>query len=149
MGGTHPQNTPASVGGSFPNRDDELQSSDDEFATFNPTNNRGTATSFGKSSGAVLIQAVVEMKKVLLESDIPGASPTGEEARQRGYLPTHRRERFWHPELVNPSSHRVSPHRLLMSFGSGPTLNSMHQNHDTISQTPTYFQVSWITTSPT
>ena len=104
MGQSHPYSPPASMGGYIPDGDDELQSSDDEFAIFNPTDNRGTATSFGKSSGAVLIQAVVEMKKELLKPDRSEVGSVGEESRPEGFLPTRRRQKFWHPELVNLSS---------------------------------------------
>ena len=147
LGRSHSHSTPSSVGGYIPGGDDELQSSDDEFATFNPTNDLGTATSFGKSSEAVLIQAAVEMKKEFLKPDGSGPSPIGEEPRPEGYLPTHRRHKFWHPGLVNLSSTPTSPRRSLTSSGSGLTLNPMHQNHNTTSQILTYFQPLWITTS--
>jgi len=104
MGPSHPHNTPVGMGGCIPDGDNELQSSDDEFATFNPTDNRGTAASFGKSSGAVLIQAAVEMKKEFLKPDGSEAGSVGEESRPEGYLPTRRRQRFWNLELVNSSS---------------------------------------------
>ena len=96
-----PHSTLASMGGYIPDGEDELQSSDDEFATFNPTDNRGTAISFGKSSEAVLIQAVVEMKKEFLKPDGSEAGSVGEEPRPDGYLPTRRRQKFWNPDLVN------------------------------------------------
>lgn len=150
MGQSHPHTTLASIGGYNPDGNDELQSSDDElFATFNPINNLGTATSFGKSSGAVLIQAVVEMKKNFLKPDGSGADSVGDESRTERYLPTHRRQKFWHPELVSLPSLPASPHRLLTSSGSGLTSNSMHRNHNTTSQILTYFQALWITTSHT
>ena len=104
MGQSHPHSTPASTGGCIPDGDNELQPSDDEFATFNPTDNRGTAASFGKSSEAVLIQTVVGMKKEFLNPDGSEAGSFGEESRPEGYLPTRRRQKFWHPELVNSSS---------------------------------------------
>ena len=100
MGQSYPHSTPASMGGYIPDGDDELQSSDDEFATFNPTDNRGTAASFGKSSEAVLIQAVVEMRKEFLKPEGSESGSVGEESRPEGYLPTRRRQKFWHSQLV-------------------------------------------------
>jgi len=149
IGQSHPHSTPASLGGDIPDGDDELQSSDDEFVTFNPTDDCGAALSFGKSSEAVLIKTIVEMKKELLKPDGSEPGPVGEEHRLDGYLPTRRRQKFWRPELVSFSSGQPLPHRLLTSSGSGPTSRSMHRNQNTTSQILTYSQASWINTSRT
>lgn len=106
---SHPQSALANAGDYIPNADDELQSSDDEFTTINLTNslrhlslNRGTITSFGKSSGAVLIHAAFEMKEELHKLDGSCTSSIGKRARPAGYFPPHRRPEFWRTESVNP-----------------------------------------------
>ena len=108
---------PVGRGGHSPDGDDELRSSDEEFATFDPTNpkgrlpiSRGTTTSYGKSSSAVLIHAAVEMKRELHKPDGSGASSIGGEVHPGGRFPPHRRPEFWHLEPVNPPLCTSSPY---------------------------------------
>lgn len=121
-GQSHPQNSPASVGVHTPDGDDGLQSSDDEFATLDLTSpwrrlsiSCKPTTSFGKSSGPVLIRAAVEMRSEFYGTDGPGPSPIDEEANPEGCRPPHRRPEFWGSESVNlylcpVNSHHYSPH---------------------------------------
>lgn len=110
------------MGGHTPDGDDELQSSDDEFTTFDLTSSwrrlpvgLGSTPSFGKSSGPTLIRAAVEMKTEFYKTDGPGQSSIGEEAYPQGRFPPHRRPEFWQLESVNlhlysVNSHNYSPH---------------------------------------
>lgn len=102
--------SPTSTRGYTPDGDDELRSSDDEFTTFSPKNpghclpiSRGTTTSFGKSSGAVLINTVVEMKKELHKPDGSDVGSIGKENHPEDHFPPRRRPKFWHFEPVHPS----------------------------------------------
>lgn len=121
MGQPHVQSTP-STRGYTPDGDDELPSSDDEFTTFNLTKrrlpiSRGTTTSFGKSSSAVLIHAAVEMKKEFHNPDGSSVGSVCGEARSNEHFPPNRRPKFWRSEPVNPSLRSTSPHRSLMPSG--------------------------------
>lgn len=108
MGKPYLQSAPVNVGDYTTDGDDELQSSDDEFTTFNPSNphrylpiSHGTTTSFGKSSGPILIQTAVEMKKEFHNPHGQGASSIGEDVHPEECFPSRRRPEFWHFEPVN------------------------------------------------
>jgi len=97
-----------SVGDYIPDGDDELPSSDDEFSTFDltslqshPSIGHGVIASYGKSSGPVLIRAIVEMKTEFQNPDRSRASPVGREAHPAGYFLPHRRPEFWQMDSVN------------------------------------------------
>ena len=93
-----------SIDGSASPNDDELHSSDDEYATISVTDElrrlsveRGNTRFFGKSSGVVLIQTAMDMKKEFT------ATNRGEESAepQAGLgLLNARRPEFWHFEPV-------------------------------------------------
>jgi hypothetical protein len=99
--------------------EDDLQSSDDEFATISITDelrrlsiDRGNTRFFGKSSGVVLIQTAMDMKK---EFNNP-AGPSSLN-RTEGLLEAKladlpgRRPEFWHFE---PASILLYPRRLMV-----------------------------------
>jgi hypothetical protein len=109
MGGEPSQSTPGGSENLTPNMEEDLHSSDDEFATINVTDelrrlsiDRGNTRFFGKSSGVVLIQTAMDMKKEFNNS--PGVNPIDETERgisqQFTQLPSRRPE-FWHFEPVS------------------------------------------------
>jgi hypothetical protein len=109
MGGEQPQSATASMESHTPNREEDLHSSDDEFATISVTDelrrlsiDRGNTRFFGKSSGVVLIQTAMDMKKEF--NNPPGANPLnqaeGSTQQKSNDLPARRPE-FWHFEPVN------------------------------------------------
>lgn len=106
MGGEQSQSAAGSVESRSPNREEDLHSSDDEFATISVTDelrrlsiDRGNTRFFGKSSGVVLIQTAMDMKKEF--NNPPGPNPLnqteGSAQRDSGQLPSRRPE-FWHFE---------------------------------------------------
>ena len=111
MGG---ESTPTGAESLTPNMEEDLHSSDDEFATISITDelrrlsiDRGNTRFFGKSSGVVLIQTAMDMKKEF-------NNPSGETSLNRtdnivhskhANLPSRRPE-FWHFE---PASISLSP----------------------------------------
>ena len=110
MGGEQSQNTPAGTESLTPNMEEDLHSSDDEFATISITDelrrlsiDRGNTRFFGKSSGVVLIQTAMDMKKEYNTS--PGDSPSQIEDRTlaKPSSITSRRPEFWHFEPASLS----------------------------------------------
>ena len=109
MGSEHPQSAAASVESHTPNGEEDLHSSDDEFATISITDelrrlsiDRGNTRFFGKSSGVVLIQTAMDMKKEF--NNPPGAADPLDQAEDNTRPhPNHlrtRRPEFWHFEPV-------------------------------------------------
>jgi len=109
MGSEQPQSAAASAEGHTPNGEDDLHSSDDEFATISITDelrrlsiDRGNTRFFGKSSGVVLIQTAMDMKKEF--NNPPGADLSnqaeGDTQPKSGHLRARRPE-FWHFEPVS------------------------------------------------
>ncbi|KAF9647006.1 hypothetical protein BDM02DRAFT_3188339 [Thelephora ganbajun] len=112
--GSEQQSVAGSLESHTPNREEDPHSSDDEFATISVTDelrrlsiDRGNTRFFGKSSGVVLIQTAMDMKKEF--NNPPGASPLnqteGSAQQKPGHLPPGRPE-FWHFE---PASFFLSP----------------------------------------
>ena len=109
MGGEQPQSATGSVESHTPNGEEDLHSSDDEFATISITDelrrlsiDRGNTRFFGKSSGVVLIQTAMDMKKEY--NNPPGANPFNQaegNAKQKSSNLTARRPEFWHFEPVS------------------------------------------------
>lgn len=108
MGGDQSQSSPGGAESLTPNMEEDLHSSDDEFATISITDelrrlsiDRGNTRFFGKSSGVVLIQTAMDMKK---EFHSPGADPLnhseGGTHQKLSNLPSRRPE-FWHFEPVS------------------------------------------------
>jgi len=107
MGGERPLSSAGSMESHTPTREEDLHSSDDEFATISITDelrrlsiDRGNTRFFGKSSGVVLIQTAMDMKKEF--NNPAGANPlnqTGGSTQQTpdDHLPSRRPE-FWHFE---------------------------------------------------
>ena len=108
MGGEQPQSAAASVESHTPNGEEDLHSSDDEFATISITDelrrlsiDRGNTRFFGKSSGVVLIQTAMDMKKEF--NNPPGVNPLNQPEGNAQPQPSHltaRRPEFWHFEPV-------------------------------------------------
>jgi Fungal specific transcription factor domain len=100
----HTPLTTSSLDESASQNDDELHSSDDEYATISVTDElrrlsveRGNTRFFGKSSGVVLIQTAMDMKKEFTatnrgEDSLEAPAPSG--------LLNARRPEFWHFEPV-------------------------------------------------
>jgi len=114
MGGEQSQSVSGSMESHTPNTEEDLHSSDDEFATISITDelrrlsiDRGNTRFFGKSSGVVLIQTAMDMKKEF--NNPPGVNPLnqteGSAQQESNQLPSRRPE-FWHFEPVSivPSS---------------------------------------------
>jgi hypothetical protein len=108
MGGEQSQSATGSMDGHTPGREEDLHSSDDEFATISVTDelrrlsiDRGNTRFFGKSSGVVLIQTAMDMKKEF--NNPPGANPLNQAEDKTkptlNHLPARRPE-FWHFEPV-------------------------------------------------
>lgn len=104
MGGEQPPSSAGSM--ESPTREEDLHSSDDEFATISITDelrrlsiDRGNTRFFGKSSGVVLIQTAMDMKKEF--NNPAGANPLnqteGSTQQSSEHLPSRRPE-FWHFE---------------------------------------------------
>ena len=105
MGGD-PLGSAEGMEGNTPNGEEDPHSSDDEFATISVTDelrrlsiDRGNTRFFGKSSGVVLIQTAMDMKK---EFNNPAGASSSEQAegstqRSPNQLPARRPE-FWHFE---------------------------------------------------
>lgn len=106
MGGDQSQGTPTGAESLTPNVEEDLHSSDDEFATISITDelrrlsiDRGNTRFFGKSSGVVLIQTAMDMKK---EFNNPSGTDSlnlteGSMDAKFSSLPSRRPE-FWHFE---------------------------------------------------
>ena len=109
MGGD-PPGSAESMEDNTPNGEEDPHTSDDEFATISVTDelrrlsiDRGNTRFFGKSSGVVLIQTAMDMKK---EFNNPAGANSPEQAEgSTNQLPARRPE-FWHfePASVLPSS---------------------------------------------
>ena len=106
MGGDQSQSTPTGTESLSPNMDDDLHSSDDEYATIRMTDelrrlsiDRGNTRFFGKSSGVVLIQTAMDMKK-----EFNNPSGTSSLNHTQGTIQdkfanlSSRRPEFWHFE---------------------------------------------------
>lgn len=111
MGGDQSQGTPGGAECLTPSVEEDLHSSDDEFATISVTDelrrlsiDRGNTRFFGKSSGVVLIQTAMDMKKEFHSP--PGTKspnkPDGGTQQHLNKLPSRRPE-FWHFEPVGIS----------------------------------------------
>jgi hypothetical protein len=113
MGGDQSQGTPTGAESLTPNMEEDLHSSDDEFATISLTDelrrlsiDRGNTRFFGKSSGVVLIQTAMDMKKEF--NNPSGVNPSiqaqGSIQSKFETLPSRRPE-FWHfePASIFPS----------------------------------------------
>lgn len=108
MGGEPPQSAAGSAESHTP-REEDLHSSDDEFATISVTDelrrlsiDRGNTRFFGKSSGVVLIQTAMDMKKEF--NNPPGADPLNQVEDTTQSKSAHlraRRPEFWHFEPVS------------------------------------------------
>lgn len=92
------------IDGSTTQNDEEFHSSDDEYATISVTDElrrlsveRGNTRFFGKSSGVVLIQTAMDMKKEFTATS--QAEPGSEPPVGLGLL-NARRPEFWHFEPV-------------------------------------------------
>lgn len=106
MGGEQPQGSSESVESHTPTGEEDLHSSDDEFATISITDelrrlsiDRGNTRFFGKSSGVVLIQTAMDMKKEF--NNPPGTNPLIQAEGSAQQIPNHlpsRRPEFWHFE---------------------------------------------------
>ena len=109
MGSEQPQSTAASAESNTPNGEEDLHSSDDEFATISITDelrrlsiDRGNTRFFGKSSGVVLIQTAMDMKKEF--NNPPGADLSNQAEGSSQPASDHlraRRPEFWHFEPVS------------------------------------------------
>lgn len=109
MGGEQPQSSAGSMESHTPTREEDLHSSDDEFATISITDelrrlsiDRGNTRFFGKSSGVVLIQTAMDMKKEF--NNPPGANPLNQaegNTKPKSAHLTARRPEFWHFEPVS------------------------------------------------
>lgn len=119
MGGEQPQNSAGSMESHSPNREEDLHSSDDEFATISVTDelrrlsiDRGNTRFFGKSSGVVLIQTAMDMKKEF--NNPAGANPLnqteGSTEQKSSHIPSRRPE-FWHFEPASIFHFSVSINR--------------------------------------
>lgn len=123
MGGDQSQGTPGGAECLTPSVEEDLHSSDDEFATISVTDelrrlsiDRGNTRFFGKSSGVVLIQTAMDMKKEFHSP--PGTKspnkPDGGTQQHLNKLPSRRPE-FWHfepwviPKLEDPEPHYQFP----------------------------------------
>jgi hypothetical protein len=115
MGGEQPPNSAGSMENHSPDGEDDLHSSDDEFATISVTDelrrlsiDRGNTRFFGKSSGVVLIQTAMDMKKEF--NNPAGVNPLnqteGSTQQTSGDL-SSRRPEFWHFEPASISSPTV------------------------------------------
>jgi hypothetical protein len=111
MGGDQSQGSPTGTESLTPNLEEDLHSSDDEFATISITDelrrlsiDRGNTRFFGKSSGVVLIQTAMDMKKEFHSP--PGAKPLnqpeGGPIHQKIVNLPSRRPEFWHFEPASP-----------------------------------------------
>ena len=113
MGGEQPPNSTGSMESHSPNGEDDLHSSDDEFATISVTDelrrlsiDRGNTRFFGKSSGVVLIQTAMDMKKEFNNNPVGAPSNQTESyARQTSKNLPSRRPEFWHFEPASISSY--------------------------------------------
>ena len=112
MGGEQPPNSAGSMDGHTPSGEDDLHSSDDEFATISVTDelrrlsiDRGNTRFFGKSSGVVLIQTAMDMKKEFTSPPGMNTFNRAEGCIQQAanHLPSRRPE-FWHFEPASVSS---------------------------------------------
>ena len=124
MGSEQPPGSAGSMESHSPNGEDDLHSSDDEFATISVTDelrrlsiDRGNTRFFGKSSGVVLIQTAMDMKKEF--NNPAGADPldqTGGSVQQQAAkeLPSRRPE-FWHFEPASISSLTTTIKRLSLT----------------------------------
>ena len=109
MGSEQPQSAAASAESNTPNGEEDLHSSDDEFATISITDelrrlsiDRGNTRFFGKSSGVVLIQTAMDMKKEF--NNPPGADLSNQAEGSSQSASDHlraRRPEFWHFEPVS------------------------------------------------
>ena len=119
MGGEQSQHSAGSMESHSPNREEDLHSSDDEFATISVTDelrrlsiDRGNTRFFGKSSGVVLIQTAMDMKKEF--NNPAGADPLNpigySTQQQPAHLPSRRPE-FWHfePASIFLSAVTINP----------------------------------------
>lgn len=110
MGGDQSQGTPTGTESLTPNMEEDLHSSDDEFATISITDelrrlsiDRGNTRFFGKSSGVVLIQTAMDMKKEFNNpSGVNSLNQTEGVAKASANLPSRRPE-FWHFEPASIS----------------------------------------------
>lgn len=106
MGGDQSQSITTGSESLTPNMEEDLHSSDDEFATISITDelrrlsiDRGNTRFFGKSSGVVLIQTAMDMKK---EFNNPSGANSSD--RTDGFIQPKfsnlpaRRPEFWHFE---------------------------------------------------
>lgn len=110
MGG-EPPNSAGSAESHTPNGEEDFYSSDDEFATISVTDelrrlsiDRGNTRFFGKSSGVVLIQTAMDMKKEF--NNPAGANPLSQTEGSTQQTPNHlpsRRPEFWHFEPASIS----------------------------------------------
>lgn len=121
LGGEQMLGTPGGTE-STPATEEDLHSSDDEFATISITDelrrlsiDRGNTRFFGKSSGVVLIQTAMDMKKEFNAPPGANSSNQGEgNVYQNVNLPSRRPE-FWHfepwviPKLEDPEPHYRFP----------------------------------------
>lgn len=106
LGGEPMMSTPGDTGSATPTMEEDLHSSDDEFATISITDelrrlsiDRGNTRFFGKSSGVVLIQTAMDMKKEFNTPPGTNSLDQGEGSASNNFtnLPSRRPE-FWHFE---------------------------------------------------
>lgn len=116
MGGEQPPGSAGSMESHSPNGEDDLHSSDDEFATISVTDelrrlsiDRGNTRFFGKSSGVVLIQTAMDMKKEF--NNPAGVNPLNQTegcAQESSTNIPSRRPEFWHFEPASISSPTIT-----------------------------------------
>lgn len=123
MGGDQITGSPGGADSLTPSMEEDVHSSDDEFATICITDelrrlsiDRGNTRFFGKSSGVVLIQTAMDMKKEF--NSPPGADSLnraeGGSQPKFANLPSRRPE-FWHFEPASlPLSPKTVKHLSLM-----------------------------------